>query len=263
MQSLKTIPAFNTKPTKWLSGWATEAPIRIDKQRRSAIVNHHLEELAKELDSGQRGTSIQYFESGNGWLPYPFVGVTRPNGSRFALYFRGDQLFYVPADSGTVRPAVPIQAERESWNLRDALDEVEDLERQFDRAQYVLEPSFAASNPKAKETSEAAHTLRFNWLLPVFSGGFLFLLLVLISVGTATSPPGGVGFDRTSNSPAPISTNQPQSPSPSSPNPLTPGSSPVTGSFDRSPGYMVICNDGTVSYSGGKRGACSWHGGVR
>ena len=28
-------------------------------------------------------------------------------------------------------------------------------------------------------------------------------------------------------------------------------------------GYMVFCNDGTVSYSGGKQGACSWHGGVR
>ncbi|MEI7889677.1 MAG: hypothetical protein WCI34_05145 [Actinomycetes bacterium] len=27
-------------------------------------------------------------------------------------------------------------------------------------------------------------------------------------------------------------------------------------------GYMVICRDGTVSSSGGKQGACSWHGGV-
>ncbi len=28
-------------------------------------------------------------------------------------------------------------------------------------------------------------------------------------------------------------------------------------------GYMVFCNDGTISYSGGRQGACSWHGGVR
>ncbi|MDQ0691591.1 hypothetical protein QF047_002551 [Arthrobacter sp. W4I7] len=29
-----------------------------------------------------------------------------------------------------------------------------------------------------------------------------------------------------------------------------------------SSGYTAMCNDGTVSQSGGKRGACSWHGGV-
>ncbi len=27
-------------------------------------------------------------------------------------------------------------------------------------------------------------------------------------------------------------------------------------------GYSTMCNDGTTSHSGGKRGACSWHGGV-
>lgn len=27
-------------------------------------------------------------------------------------------------------------------------------------------------------------------------------------------------------------------------------------------GYSVICNDGSISDSGGIQGACSWHGGV-
>jgi hypothetical protein len=27
-------------------------------------------------------------------------------------------------------------------------------------------------------------------------------------------------------------------------------------------GYAVLCEDGTISYSGGIQGACSWHGGV-
>jgi len=226
-------------------------------------MNQQLEELAGALSNGRKGTRIQYSESGNSWLRHPFIGVTRLNGARFALYFRDNELVFVLADSGTVRPEIAITKDGEAWNLKAALDRVENLERQFHPTRHVSQPSFTVSNPLVKKTSEAAHTFRFNWLLPVFSGGFLFLLLVLISVGTTTSPPGGAGFDRTINSPAPISTNQPQSPSPSSPNPLTPGSSPVTGSFDRSPGYMVICNDGTVSYSGGKRGACSWHGGVR
>lgn len=42
-----------------------------------------------------------------------------------------------------------------------------------------------------------------------------------------------------------------QSPRPSS------GENPASG------GSRVVCKDGWVSYSGGKQGACSWHGGVR
>jgi len=33
--------------------------------------------------------------------------------------------------------------------------------------------------------------------------------------------------------------------------------------YRRSTGYAVTCRDGWVSYSGGKQGACSSHGGVR
>lgn len=33
--------------------------------------------------------------------------------------------------------------------------------------------------------------------------------------------------------------------------------------FGNSDGYMIECNDGTYSTAGGKRGACSYHGGVR
>lgn len=45
------------------------------------------------------------------------------------------------------------------------------------------------------------------------------------------------------------------------------GSSPGAGSGYSSggssgSGYSTMCNDGTLSQSGGKRGACSWHGGV-
>lgn len=36
-----------------------------------------------------------------------------------------------------------------------------------------------------------------------------------------------------------------------------------SGSSSNRSGSMVICKDGWVSYSGGKQGACSWHGGVR
>jgi hypothetical protein len=32
--------------------------------------------------------------------------------------------------------------------------------------------------------------------------------------------------------------------------------------FDNGDGYKVQCADGTWSHSGGKSGACSWHGGV-
>ncbi len=35
------------------------------------------------------------------------------------------------------------------------------------------------------------------------------------------------------------------------------------GSSSQRSGRIVICKDGWVSYSGGKQGACSWHGGVR
>lgn len=34
-------------------------------------------------------------------------------------------------------------------------------------------------------------------------------------------------------------------------------------SFDEGTGYRVQCADGTWSQSGGRPGACSWHGGVR
>jgi hypothetical protein len=34
------------------------------------------------------------------------------------------------------------------------------------------------------------------------------------------------------------------------------------GSSSSGGGYSTMCNDGTFSQSGGKRGACSWHGGV-
>jgi len=225
-------------------------------------VNRNLEDLATEFASRKDGTLVEYSEAGNAWLPYPFIGVTRPNGARFALYFRDDELFYVPADSGTVRPAIAITKWRQDWDLETALDQIENLERQFDNPQPVPQPSFTASNPIARKTSEAVHNFRFNWLLPVSSGGFLLLLLFIV-IATATPPSGGAGLDRISNSPPPVSTTQQPNPSPSFPSPLTPSSPPATGSFDRSPGYMVICNDGTVSYSGGKRGACSWHGGVR
>jgi len=34
------------------------------------------------------------------------------------------------------------------------------------------------------------------------------------------------------------------------------------GNFDNGDGYTAQCADGTWSHSGGKSGACSWHGGV-
>jgi len=49
----------------------------------------------------------------------------------------------------------------------------------------------------------------------------------------------------------------------SSPDPITPYQGEVTPPSNSGGGYSVTCNDGTTSYSGGKQGACSWHGGVR
>lgn len=35
-----------------------------------------------------------------------------------------------------------------------------------------------------------------------------------------------------------------------------------SGTGSSGSGYSTMCKDGTMSQSGGKRGACSWHGGV-
>jgi hypothetical protein len=35
-----------------------------------------------------------------------------------------------------------------------------------------------------------------------------------------------------------------------------------SGATTQGGGYATLCNDGTTSMSGGKQGACSWHGGV-
>ena len=39
------------------------------------------------------------------------------------------------------------------------------------------------------------------------------------------------------------------------------GSAPSNESFWKGVGYLEVCNDGDISLSGGRSGACSWHGG--
>lgn len=228
-----------------------------------SVMSGQLENLVAELSKRDVGSSIRYFREGNAWLPYPFIGVTRYDGVRYALYFRDGDLFYVPADAGTVRPAIAISRKADEWNPEAIVDRVHELEEKFSKSKQSTEPSFTVSKPSARKTSESLHKLRYNWLIPIFSGAFLFLALVLVSIGTTNLSLGGPGVSQPSNSPPPVSTiQQPSPPSPLPSQPLRSGSGEF-GSFDRSPGSIVICNDGTVSHSGGKRGACSWHGGVR
>lgn len=46
------------------------------------------------------------------------------------------------------------------------------------------------------------------------------------------------------------------------PAPTLPTLPPDPGVIGPGNGYPVICNDGSISNSGGIQGACSWHGGV-
>lgn len=48
----------------------------------------------------------------------------------------------------------------------------------------------------------------------------------------------------------------------SSSGPSSSGSGGYTSSGSSGAGYSTMCSDGSVSKSGGKSGACSWHGGV-
>lgn len=226
-------------------------------------MNPHLHELALELSSREAATSIRFSDGGNSWLPYPFLGVTRPNGDRFALYFQGGQLFFVPAFSGTVRPQITVSFEDEDWDVRAVVERIQRLEEQSNRSKNTEQPSFSISNGSSRKTSESVHKLRYNWLLPVLSGGFIFLAVILVSIGTTTAPPATTGINQPNNGFPTIDSTLEPTRVPSFPSQTSPGGTREFGTLDSSPGYMVTCNDGTVSYSGGKRGACSWHGGVR
>lgn len=67
----------------------------------------------------------------------------------------------------------------------------------------------------------------------------------LTAAGLASPRPGGSTFYSGSN-----------------PESSSSGSGGYTSGGSFGSGYSVMCNDGTVSKSGGKSGACSWHGGV-
>lgn len=69
------------------------------------------------------------------------------------------------------------------------------------------------------------------------------------------------GLTTSAGGSAPYSGSDPDSSYPSS---RSSGSSTGRYTTGGSPGsgYSTMCNDGTLSQAGGKRGACSWHGGV-
>lgn len=221
-----------------------------------------LQELRLALRRVDESSRIDFLEDGNSWLPVPFLAISKSDGFRFALYFREESLFFVPVRNGTVQPAI-IVSDQMDTNAESLVLEIQRLERQLRTLGQTQQPSFLNEHNSAKKTSEPLQNFKLNWLLPLFSGAVLFLLVLVFSIGSANNPQLGTVSYPDHPSPPGVETTL-------EPIPLAPATKPkddrqplVVDGFDGQLGSMVICKDGTVSYAGGKQGACSWHGGVR
>jgi len=219
--------------------------------------------LLSALSAKERYVAVQFFREGNNWLSFPFIAVTTINGAKFALFSRNGNLNFLPANASTFRGPIVVEGPSQIAGTDLLLKKIEEIEKeQFTSATRQV-PSFVKSNPRAKSSSEALHNFRFNWFIPIFSGGLIFLLAFVVSIGSSLTPSTGPALEGNSTTtPIVQPTIEPSGPNsntiPTEKRPFYPSEK-----GDHVPGSLVTCQDGTTSSSGGKKGACSWHGGVR
>jgi hypothetical protein len=106
----------------------------------------------------------------------------------------------------------------------------------YDSSDYAVR-QFASMTPEADPVRRKLDKRRIRFAPRVFiAAAFCSLACVLAGCADSGGSTGGAGSDFCTNH-------------------------ACIGNFDNGSGYVVQCADGTWSHSGGKPGACSWHGG--
>jgi len=220
--------------------------------------------VAELLTAAKTYSNIQISEQGNSWLPHSFVGVTTFDGNKFAIYFRDTELRFLSANAGSIRDPVVVLENCEGLEGGMLLSVLSDFQDGYFGSLSGEVPSFVAAVPNARKTSEIQSQLFSNWVMPLISGALIVLLASLISIFSSAAPELSRMGDTSLN---PAIPKVAEKGLPSAPDMETQTITPITplegGALEHFPGSAVMCGDGTMSNSGGKQGACSWHGGVR
>lgn len=222
-------------------------------------------ELSEYFLAANKFKSVRDFKNGNSWLNKPFVAITTHEGNKFAIYFEDAQLKFLSANPGGLDFPEDINPDPTGLNRFEILTQVDNFQRNYYRVAPRTRPNFTQSTTSVRKTSEVSRKVFDGWVLPVFAGSILLFLAFLGSLGSSSTPQPQTSpnsstsqlFEQSGNVVEPSPTSLPTVEAPTLQIPTK------ARTMDTSPGFTVLCKDGTLSNAGGKQGACSWHGGVR